>query len=341
MEDIVYLHSKLVPEVLDLTEKRYSIMKAIEFSQPIGRRTLSNILQKSERWVRSELDILKSQNLIEIDALGMTITPEGKQVLIGLKDYIIELKGLRNLSNEIKEFMHVKEVIIIPGDSAAQGQVLIDMAKTAFEYMKGILKDNSIIAVSGGYSVMTVAENAEKLNFKDLIVVPARGGIKADMERQANLVAAKLGKNIGGKYYLLHLPDIVDEELFKKLMDDQDISNVIECIRSADIFIFGTSALEVLISKRNLSRDEQDYLKSLNARAEAFGYYFDANGNVVHRSGTVGIKETDLKNFGTVISIGGGAERAEALLIVNKGRKNHTLVIDEAAAVEISRLMKR
>lgn len=340
MDDLIFLHSKLVPEVVEMTEKRYSIMKAIEFNQPVGRRTLANLLQKSERWVRSELDVLKSQNLIDIDPLGMTITAEGLQVLTGLRDYIIEIKGLKNLSDGLREKLGVREVIIIPGDSSEQSQILTDMSKTAFDYLKKCLKNNSVIAVSGGYSVMSVAENAENLNLKDLVVVPARGGIKADMERQANLVAAKLGKNIGGQYYLLHLPDVVNEEVFDRLLDDPDIKTVIDYIKNADFFIFGTSSLEAIAMKRNINRDELDFLKSVHARAEAYGYYFDSVGKVVHRNGTVGIKETDLKGIGTVMSIGGGALRAEAMIIVNKNRENHVLVVDEAAAKEMYRLLK-
>ncbi len=339
MDDLIFLHSKLVPEVVEMTEKRYSIMKAIEFNQPVGRRTLANLLQKSERWVRSELDVLKAQSLIDIDPLGMTITAEGLQVLSGLRDYIIEIKGLRTLSDELRDKLGVRDVIIIPGDSMEQSQILTDMSKTAFDYLRKCVKRESIIAVSGGYSVMSVAENAENLNYPEVIVVPARGGIKADMERQANLVAAKLGKNIGGKYFLLHLPDIVNEEVFGRLLDDPDIKTVIDYIKNADIFIFGTSSLEAIAQKRNMNRDELDFLKSVNARAEAFGYYFDKDGKVVHRNGTVGIKESDLKNIGTVMSIGGGATRAEALMLVNRDRKNHVMVIDEAAAKEMQKLL--
>lgn len=341
MDNLIFLHSKLVPEVVEITEKRYSIMKAIEFNQPVGRRTLANILQRSERWVRSELDVLKAQNLIDIDPLGMTITTDGLQVLSGLRDYIIEIKGLKNLSQELKEKLMVRDVIIIPGDSTEQNQILTDMSKTAFEYLKKCLRDNSIIAVSGGYSVMCLAENAESLNLKDIIVVPARGGIKADMERQANLVAAKLGKNIGGKYFLLHLPDIVNEEVFDRLLDDPDIKTVIDYIKNADVFIFGASSLEAIAMKRNMTRDESEFLKSVNARAEAYGYYFDSEGKVIHRNGTVGIRESDLKNIGTVMSIGGGALRAEAMMIVNRDRANHVMVIDEAAAKEMSRLLNK
>ena len=58
-------------------ERRYSILRQISLSEPVGRRTLSNILDISERVVRSETEFLKEQGLIDVAVSGMTITYEG------------------------------------------------------------------------------------------------------------------------------------------------------------------------------------------------------------------------------------------------------------------------
>ncbi|HOE58076.1 MAG TPA: hypothetical protein PLI20_10840 [Bacillota bacterium] len=56
MHEFLNLQKRLVPEVIDIAEKRYSILRAIAYSQPVGRRALAALLGQSERWVRSELD---------------------------------------------------------------------------------------------------------------------------------------------------------------------------------------------------------------------------------------------------------------------------------------------
>ena len=340
MNEFLNLQKRLVPEIIEITEKRYSILRAIEFNQPVGRRALAGILGQSERWVRSELDILKSQNLIYVQALGMMVTDEGSEVINKLRDYISELKGLKDLEKAVREMLGIKEFIAVPGDTENELQVVVEMAKAAFEYIKGIIEDNDIIAVSGGYSALSVAENVRRIDAQNITIVPARGGIKTDMERQANIVAEKLAKNIGGNYYLLHLPDNINEDMLKRMADDPDIAKVLNYIAETDVLIYGLSSFESISRKRNFTEEQVEELKALNVRAEAVGCYFDANGNIVYKSGSIGIKPEHLDSIKTVMSVGGGARKAEAIVLTSKGRKNRVVVTDEAAAREIYKILK-
>ena len=340
MSELINLQKRLVPEVVDITEKRYSILRAIEFNQPVGRRALAGILGQSERWVRSELDILKNQNLIDIQPLGMMVTVEGKDIIYKLRDYISELKGLKDLENTVKAMLDIKEFIVVPGDAESDIQVLVEMAKVAFEYLRGIIEENDVISVSGGYSALSVAENAYKIAAQNVTVIPARGGIKADLERQANIVAAKLAKNIGGNYYLLHLPDNISEDMLNRMSDDPDIAKVLNYIKETDILIYGFSSFEAICRKRNFTEEEVENLKTLKVRAEAVGCYFDSTGRIVYRSGSVGIKPEYLDNIKTVMAVGGGIGKAEPIILVNKGRKNRVVVTDEAAAREIYKILR-
>lgn len=340
MSELINLQKRLVPEVIDITEKRYSILRAIEFNQPVGRRALAGILGQSERWVRSELDILKNQGLIDIQPLGMMVTDEGKEIIYKLREYISELKGLKDLENTVKALLDIKEFIVVPGDAGSDAQVMVEIAKVAFEYLRENIQENDVISVSGGYSTLSVAENAYRINAGNITVVPARGGIKADLERQANIVAAKLAKNIGGNYYLLHLPDNISEEMLGKMADDPDIARVLNYIAQTDILIFGLSSFESICKKRNFTVEEVEKLKELKVRAEAVGCYFDSTGKIVYRSGSVGIKPEHLDNIKTVIAVGGGISKAEPIVLVNRGRKNRVVVTDEAAAREIYKILK-
>jgi central glycolytic genes regulator len=340
MKDLIQLQKKIAPEIIDITEKRYSILRTLEFNQPIGRRALAVMLNKSERWVRSELEVLKEQGLIDIQTSGMTVTEDGKNIINQFRGFVAELRGITSLAQEIKEILQVKEVLIVPGDTEKDWETLKDIAKLAFEYMEQHTKDDYIIAVSGGYSVLAVAENAVKLKVKDLTVVPARGGIKADLERQANIVAAKLANNLGGSYHLLHLPDNISEDMLNNMISDPDISRAIQDIRHANIFLFGLSSLESISKKRNFTFEEMEELKRLKVKAEAFGCYFDGDGKIVHKTGSIGIRPEDLKNIEIAMCIGGGITKAEPIILVNKGRSNSVIVTDEAAAHEILRILK-
>ena len=85
MQSILKLQQKIVPELIELLEKRYNILRTIYYNQPIGRRILANDICISERIVRNEINFLKSQNLIEVNASGMFITTDGEEILNKLK----------------------------------------------------------------------------------------------------------------------------------------------------------------------------------------------------------------------------------------------------------------
>ncbi len=99
MEDILKLQQKIVPEMLKLLEKRYNILRTIYYKQPIGRRVLANDLEIGERIVRTEINFLKSQSLIDINSSGMTVTKEGEEIIDKLKSFIHEVKGLKEIEN--------------------------------------------------------------------------------------------------------------------------------------------------------------------------------------------------------------------------------------------------
>ena len=78
---------------------------------------LASELNLGERVVRNEIDLLKSQSLIEINTPGMTVTKDGQHVLDGLKEFILsKLKGLNDIEQCIKSFLGVKDVVIVPGN---------------------------------------------------------------------------------------------------------------------------------------------------------------------------------------------------------------------------------
>ena len=48
MQEILSLQKKIVPELVEVLEKRYSILRTIYYNQPIGRRVLANQLDLGE-----------------------------------------------------------------------------------------------------------------------------------------------------------------------------------------------------------------------------------------------------------------------------------------------------
>ena len=88
MKDLIKVQQKLVPDLVDKMYRRFSILTTISQNQPVGRRSLSEHMDMTERVLRSETDMLKKQELIKVKSTGMEITNEGTEVLSQLSAYV-------------------------------------------------------------------------------------------------------------------------------------------------------------------------------------------------------------------------------------------------------------
>jgi central glycolytic genes regulator len=61
MKDLFKIQEKIVPELIRKAELRYTILRTIYYHQPIGRRSLANQIDESERVIRNEVDFLRSR----------------------------------------------------------------------------------------------------------------------------------------------------------------------------------------------------------------------------------------------------------------------------------------
>ncbi len=103
------MQQKLIPQVLDIMTRRYSILREIYLNETIGRRSLANVLGLSERIVRSETEVLREQGLINVETSGMNITEEGiKKLLEGLKETMNEVMGLSTLEDRLTQLLGIK-----------------------------------------------------------------------------------------------------------------------------------------------------------------------------------------------------------------------------------------
>lgn len=94
---------KLLPDLLPVMQTRMQILQYIRLMQPIGRRNLSASLGMTERVLRSEVQVLKEQNLVHVASSGMTLTEEGTALVLALEDFMKEISGLKVLEKQLKE----------------------------------------------------------------------------------------------------------------------------------------------------------------------------------------------------------------------------------------------
>ncbi|EOD00769.1 sugar-binding transcriptional regulator [Caldisalinibacter kiritimatiensis] len=340
LKDLIELQKKIVPEVIEILEKRYNILRNVMHNQPIGRRTLSHNLGLGERIIRTEVNILKEQGLLDIKSMGMNITEEGLAIIEKLKDYIYELKGLRDLENVLESKLGIEKVYIVPGDCDNDKLILKDLGKKASIVIKNIIHNDYIIGVTGGTTMAQVSEEMPKQKGKkNVLVLPARGGLGKYLETQANNVAAKLAEKLGGSYKLLHVPDNIGKEALETLLQLPDIDDTVKKIKKMNVLVFGIGRADDMARRRQLSNVLIKELKEKGAVAEAFGHYFNTKGEIIWESNTVGLSLVDFEKVNNVIGVAGGARKAKAIVAICALKKDMTLVTDEGAARKIIELI--
>ncbi|GIP40261.1 central glycolytic genes regulator [Paenibacillus sp. J31TS4] len=335
MQALLEIQKQLLPDMIDVLKKRYTILHHIQVTGIVGRRTLASSLDMTERVLRSEVDFLKAQGLLEVESFGMRVSEAGSRLLAELEPMIKELFGLSDLEKTILETFKLQQVIVVPGDSDSSPYTKKELGRAGATALRRMAQEAGVIAVTGG---STMAETASHLAptgpLKASLFVPARGGLGESVEMQANTIASTMAKKTGGQYRLLHVPDHLAEEAYQSLIQDPNIKEILAVVREARIIVHGIGEAIVMAKRRKLDAETTRQLQADGALAEAFGYYFDREGRVVHKMPTVGLRLEDILGTRT-LAVAGGRSKGESIAAVLRFGHQHVLVTDEAAAVEM------
>ncbi|MFC7439918.1 sugar-binding transcriptional regulator [Laceyella putida] len=333
MEKILNLQKQLLPDLLQTMQKRYDILRHIQLMQPVGRRSLTTELKTTERVLRAEVDFLRAQGLLSVDSAGMKLTESGNELLAEMEPLMKELFGLYRLEAELKAFLGVNHVIIVPGDADVSDWVKVEMGRAGARYLKQLAVPDQIVAVSGGSTMLAVAEMMMPTPaFKQTTFVPTRGGVGEAVELEANYIASLMAKRTGGKYRMLHIPDQLSDEAYQTLQKEPHIQEVLDSLKLARMVVHGIGDAKTMAIRRKSSPQVIDELEKGKAVGESFGYYFNRDGKIVHRVRTLGLDLDGLELVEKKVAVAGGASKAEAIVAVCSLVSQDTLITDEGAA---------
>ena len=139
-----------------------------------------------------------------------------------------------------------------------------------------------------------------------------------------------------GKNRVLYVPDQVSKEMYKSMIKEPEIHEVLNLIRSANMVLHGIGDAMTMAKRRRTAPDTIELLQQEEAVGEAFGYYFNEAGEVVHRVQTIGLQLDDLESAEHVIAVAGGTSKAKAIGAYMKQAPDSTILItDEGAASEL------
>lgn len=322
---------------MEILHRRYTILKGIHDLQPVGRRSLSQRIAISEKIIRNETEYLKSVGYILVSGSGMQITEAGLVILEELIEVMYHMKGLHEIEEEVRDYLGCARVVVVPGDASDHEEVKENIGKAASEVLLKHISNDCIIALTGGSTSYHVIHALKKPNvtYDNVLAVPARGSLRNHVEYQANTIVSMLAKKLNIGYHLLNIPDNLSKKALDSVREEPEIGATIACLLKANLILFGIGNAYEMAKRRNSDEQFMSFLHDKHAVAEALGYYFNKNGEIVYTSRSIGIKLEHVIQSAYPIAVAGGSKKAEAIIAVKNIIKNGSLIIDEGAANRI------
>ena len=330
---------KVLPEAFETMLRRYHILDVINREEPIGRRLLSERVHLTERIIRKEVDALKINRLITSTSAGMSLTIDGHETLDELSELLESYTQFYDMEKELAKRLGIQACVIIPGNLDEDSTVLPKMADQTVEIMNRLLGDKKqIISVMGGTTLNEVANymDSDLGKNRELLFVPARGGLGDDPMIEANVIAQRMAQQTGGQFHGLYAPEYVHEQIYQDLLKEPEIKNTLQLVESASLILYSIGNPIEMAKRRGLNESTLQLLIDKKAVAEAFGEFIDKDGNIVYKLSNIGLQSSSLQKIEHIVTVAGGSKKANAIKSYLKTAPSHTwLVTDEAAANKI------
>ena len=331
MNEFLMICERIVPEIVSVLKERYKILNHLVYEEPIGRRTLATATDLPERTVRSHIELMRANGLVDIYKPGIFLTDEGQSIVPKLRNFLNELES------RLTEALSIDRVIITP----TEGTLMVKkLGFAAAKLLQELLEPDSVVAISGGSTMAAVAEEMPILPFNPT-VVPARGGVGAVVEYQANVIASVLAERLRGTYKMLHLPDGLSQDSLHMLMTcEPQIKEIGDLISRTDVLLFGIGTAMRMADQRHIADEVRKQLVDNHAVGEALGQYCDMDGKLIYSTNNIGLSLHDVAKVPNVIAVAGGQEKASAIIGVMRACQKGILIIDEQAAEGMRQLLQ-
>jgi central glycolytic genes regulator len=161
------------------------------------------------------------------------------------------------------------------------------------------------------------------------------------VESQANFLAANLANKLEASYKLLHVPDNLSNSALSTMLNEKEVKDVINCIKSADILLYGIGRADEMARRRGLNSEQFNEMISRGAVGEAFGHYFNNKGRIVYSTPTIGVQNEDIHRIRNLMAVAAGKNKAQAIIATEMNNSNSVLITDESAAREIINIIDK
>jgi deoxyribonucleoside regulator len=203
---------------------------------------------------------------------------------------------LRNLSREVRLQLGLEDLILVAGGNMNTiapedilGDVVIEIASAAADYLDQLLTDADILAVSGGRTFMRNLVRYTKPTkvLSHLQVVATIGFVETRTNYgDANLIAHDLAEAYGASHLWFPAPAFLrDEAQVEQTRDLPIVKEAYEMMHRASIVLTGVfppHTNEELVMQQILSQEQRKAIEAHQPAADINHWVFDASGRCIN-----------------------------------------------------------
>ena len=256
------------------------------------------------------------------------------------------LVSTQQLAAELKDHYHLDQVIVVPSEMTASGELLELVGAAAAEYIETIVKDDDTIGLAWGKTIHAIAQHLSPEDVHGVTVVQLKGSVANT--KQKNYAFESVNAFASAFHTLpqyLPLPVIFDHQETKELVEqDTHIKYIMDLGRQADIAVFTVGTVRdsaLLFHLGYFSQAEQEYLQQ-HAVGDVFSRFIDQNGSIVApqiNQRTIGIDLEQLKKIPQRVMVIANPAKTQAAAGALKAGYANVLVIDQGSAAGLLSLI--
>ncbi|MGF3073588.1 sugar-binding transcriptional regulator [Facklamia sp. P12945] len=334
--DLIDELGTVVPELGEMLDIRLNVLKALSKHQlRIGRKALAKQIHLSERTLRTNLQVLRDQSLVDVSRAGIRITDEGQRVGHLIQQLRMGQDRLPEYEAALAKELNIQNCWVVAGDVDSDFTVFQMLAEAVQTILGQELPQEAVVAVTGGSTLANMGQHFTKelSQNRQLSFVPSRGGMEGSFHIQSNTVAGIMAHETQADYVPLYIPDRLTDQLSQEIVKDPTIKKALDLSRSADCLLLSVGAAQVMSKRRKLTPPQERILLEGQAVGEAFGIFYDAEGKVVFSIPRLGLQLEDVIKFPLLLTIVAGQQKAPATRAFYKMMPKQTwLICDKSLA---------
>ena len=249
------------------------------------------------------------------------------------------LSNIEDLQHQLKEKYQLKDVIISTPESNETAEILSSLGKATARYLDKKVKDNDVIGVSWGKTLVSVARQLIPNDRKNVQVVYLKGTVANSTHNNYVVEVTKcFNKCYHTQAQILPLPLIFENKQIKEMViKDKFINEILDTGKRTSVALFTVETTEQDATLFELGYFNDQQIKTLQEKAAGglVSHFIDERGKIVDdqlNDRTVAIALDDLKQARESVLIAGGMNKLKAIKAALAGKYANVLVTDSLVA---------